>query len=307
MVPGTISVITPSFNQGHFIGRTIESVLEQDLNGWALEYIVVDGGSTDETLEVVRRYDGRLRWISEPDRGQADAFNKGVRATSGEVIGWVNSDDVYLPGGLRTVCDFMDAHPEVDVVFGEANYLNDVDQVIGRYPTEPFNLARLHETCYLCQPAVFFRRRLVDRFGLLDERLHYTLDYEYWLRLAHGAATFAHVPDLLAGSRLHPGIKTFAGRLKQHQEMNWMMRERLGSVPDQWLYNYAHARLEHTSLDRAKHLRFALALTAWTLWATLRWNHSLPGSVRRTMVIWLKDGIKLLAWSLRSQARAALR
>ncbi len=306
-MPATFSIITPSLDQGTFIERTIRSVLEQAPQGSGVEYIVVDGGSRDGTLSVLQRYSDQLRWISEPDHGQAHAFNKGVRATSAELIGWVNSDDVYLPGALRAVCSFFKAHPEVDVLYGEADYVDEHDRVIGRYPTEAFDLARLHETCYLCQPAVFFRRRLVDRFGLLDERLHYTLDYEYWLRLARGGAVFAHIPDVLAASRLHAGIKTYAGRLKQHQEMNWMMRQRLGSVPDQWLYNYAHARLEQTNLDRTKHLRFGLALTVLTLWASLRWNHTVPSSVRGTMVIWLKDGIKLLAWSLKDRARAVLR
>jgi glycosyltransferase involved in cell wall biosynthesis len=305
-VPRVFSIITPSFNQGRFLQRAIDSVLSQDVPGWTIEYIVVDGGSRDQTCEVLGRYADRLRWISEPDRGQADAVNKGLRATRGELIGWLNSDDVYAPGALRTVGEFLDQHPEVDLVYGEAEYLDADDRVLGRYPTERFDAARLQHTCYLCQPAVFFRRRLVDRLGLLDERLHYTLDYEYWLRAAHAGARFAHVPDVLAGSRLHPGIKTYAGRLKLHQEMNWMMAERLGRVPDQWLYNYAHARLEPTRIDRTKHLRFALGLTAWTLWAALRWNHAIPSSVRRTTTIWLKDGLKLFAASLRAQASAAL-
>jgi glycosyltransferase involved in cell wall biosynthesis len=302
-----VSIITPSFNQGAFVGRAIESVLCQDPGTRTLEYVVVDGGSTDSTLDVFQSYADRLRWISEPDRGQADAINKGLLATSGDVIGWLNSDDVYLPGALRTACNFLDAHPSVDLVYGEADYIDERDRVIGRYPTEPFDVARLTETCYLCQPAVFFRRRLIERFGLLDARLHYTLDYEYWLRVAHGGATFAHVPEVLAASRLHPNTKTHAGRLKTHQEMNWMMAEHLGRVPDRWLYNYAHARLEPTTIDRTKHLRFAVGLTAWTIWASLRWNRGVPASVRHTIVIWLKDGIKLLAWSLRSRARAALR
>jgi glycosyltransferase involved in cell wall biosynthesis len=306
-MPGIVSVITPSFNQGRFLQRAIDSVLRQELQGWQLEYFVVDGASRDNTLAVLQPYRDRLGWISEPDRGQADAVNKGLRATSGDVIGWLNSDDVYYPDAVQTACSLFEQRPEIDVVYGEADYIDDDDRVIGRYPTESFDLQRLLETCYLCQPTVFFRRRLVDRFGLLDDRLHYTLDYEYWLRVAHGGAQFARLNTVLAGSRLYPGIKTYAGRLKLHQEMNWIMAERFGRVPDQWLYNYAHARLEPTGIDSGKHLRFALGLAAWTLWASIRWNHSVPSSVRRTTTIWLKDGIKLLAWSLRAQARAALR
>ena len=305
-MPG-VSIITPSFNQGRFIERAIRSVLDQDTRGRDLEHVVVDGGSRDETLEVLRRYAGRLRWISEPDRGQAEAVNKGLRRTSGEIVGWLNSDDIYYPGAVRTVCDYLDSHPLVDVVYGRANHIDERDVVLGPYPTEPFEPRRLEQTCYLCQPAVFFRRRVVEHFGVLDERLHYTLDYEYWLRLARGGAVFAYLPHVLAGSRLYPGIKTYAGRLKLHLEMNSMMRERLGRVPDQWLYNYAHARLESTSVDSTQHLRFALALTALTVWASLRWNHAISPAVRATTLIWLKDGVKRLGWSMKARARARLR
>ena len=305
-MPG-VSVITPSFNQGRFLERTIQSVLDQDTGGRGLEYVVVDGGSQDETLDVLRCFAGRLRWVSERDRGQADAVNKGLRWTSGDVIGWLNSDDIYYPGAVRSVCDYLDSHPLVDVVYGGANHIDERDVVLGPYPTEPFEPRRLEQTCYLCQPAVFFRRRVVERFGMLDERLQYVLDYEYWLRLAQGGATFAYLPRVLAGSRLYPGIKTYAGRLKLHIEANSMMRKRLGRVPDQWLYNFAHARLEPTTIDSTQHLRFALALTAWTVWASLRWNHTIPAAVRATTLVWLKDGLKRLGWSVKAQARARLR
>jgi len=303
----TVSIITPSYNQGRFIERTIQTVLEQDTRGRSLEYVIVDGGSTDTTADIVRRYVDRLRWVSEPDGGQADAVNKGLRSSSGEVIGWLNSDDVYYPGAISAACELFEAHPALDVVYGDAEHIDKNGVVLGRYPTEPFALRRLEEICYLCQPAVFFRRRVVERFGMLDERLHLALDYEYWLRLALGGATFCYLPRVLAGWRLYPGIKSYARRLEMHVEVNHMMLERLGRVPDQWIYNYAHARLELTGINASKHLRFAAGLAAMTLWASLRWNHSLPPTVRATTLIWLKDGVKLLYWSLRARARARLR
>jgi glycosyltransferase involved in cell wall biosynthesis len=305
-VAASISIITPSLNQGRFIERTIQSVLRQDALASG-EYVVIDGGSRDVTLDVLRRYEQQLRWVSEPDRGQAHAVNKGFQSTTGEVIGWLNSDDVYLPDALQLALEYLARNPEVDVVYGLAVHIDEQDRVLGRYPTEPFDRQRLIETCFLCQPAVFFRRRVLDRFGALDERLHFVLDYEYWLRLAFGGANFGYLEEVLAGWRLYPGIKSHAGRLRMHVEANGMFRERLGRVPDRWIYNYAHARLEGTSISPSRQLRFALALTLITMWASLRWNRRVPNSVRQTTSIWLKDGLKATQRSLIAQARAQVK
>ena len=305
-MPG-VSIITPSFNQGRFIERTIEAVLSQDPGNRSVDYLIVDGGSQDDTLDVVQRYAGRLRWISEPDRGQADAVNKGLRSTSGDVIGWLNSDDIYFPGAIKAACDFLDAEPAVDVVYGDAQHIDAEGMVLGPYPTEPWDSRRLEAVCFLCQPAVFFRRRVVERFGGLDTRLQIALDYEYWLRLALGGATFSYLPRVLAGWRLYPGIKSYVRRLEMHVEVNDMMVERLGRVPDQWIYNYAHARLELSRIKPTNYLRFAVALAGYALWASLRWNHSVPPTVRAETLIWLKDGLKLLNWSLRARLKARLR
>ena len=126
-----ISVVTPSLNQGHFIERTIRSVLDQG----EVEYVVVDGGSRDNTLDVLRAYADRLRWVSEADRGQGHAVNKGVRMTSGDVIGWLNSDDLYYAGALDPVREFFDAHPDVDVVYGDADHIDVEDRVVEPYGT----------------------------------------------------------------------------------------------------------------------------------------------------------------------------
>jgi glycosyltransferase involved in cell wall biosynthesis len=284
-VAGRVSVITPSFNQGRFVERTIQSVLAQGVVN--LDYVVFDGGSTDDTVAILRRYEPAVRWVSEPDRGQAHAVNKGLQATSGEIIGWLNSDDVYYPGAIAAACGVFESAPDVDVVYGDAHHIDESDQIIEPYPTAPWNTEQLKNVCYLCQPAVFFRRRVVARLGGLDERLHYCLDYEYWLRLAQGQAKFFHLPRVLAGSRLYAETKTLGARVEVHREINQMQRACLGQVADQWLFNYAHAVADNRGYQRSDRFRFALAVAALSCYASLRWNRRLSGTVCREATRWV--------------------
>lgn len=280
----TVSVITPSFNQGAYLERAIESVLGQAVPG--LEHLVFDGGSTDETRGVLERHGDRVRWVSEPDRGQAHAVNKGFRAARCEVIGWLNADDLYEPGAIRAACALLEERPELDVVYGQARYVDATDAPVEPYRTEPWDLRRLQEYCFICQPATFFRRRVVERYGLLDERLTYCLDYEYWLRLALGGARFAYLERLLAGSRLHPEAKSVRSRLMTYVEANDMLRAKLGRVPDPCIFNYAHVVVEELRIPRARPLPFAAAIVAVTCFASLRWNRTIPPSLVRTVACW---------------------
>jgi glycosyltransferase involved in cell wall biosynthesis len=291
-MPLTISVVTPSYNQGQFIERTICSVLSQGVAG--LDYMVCDGGSTDETVHILKRYETQLRWISEPDRGQAAAVNKGFRATAGDVLGWLNSDDVYYPGAIQAVCAYFETHPEVDVVYGDAHHIDEQDRVIESYPTESWNIERLKEVCYLSQPAVFLRRRVVERLGMLDEHLRYCMDYGYWLRLAAGGARFAHLPRLLAGSRLHAATKTLGSRLQVHREINDMMRLQLGRVPTRWLFNYAHAVMDDWKVSRHHRLRFSCGVSLLSWYAALRWNRRLSKELIQTTARWILSGFRAL-------------
>jgi glycosyltransferase involved in cell wall biosynthesis len=283
------SVVTPSYNQGRFIERTIRSVLSQASE---LEYVVVDGGSTDCTLEVLRRYAGRLHWTSEPDNGQTDAINKGILRTTGDIIGWLNSDDVYFPGALATVARFFETNPVVDVVYGDGDWIDVEDKVIGRYYTEPWSLERLKQRSFLCQPAVFFRRRVVDRFGLLDTTLHYTMDYEYWLRLASGGAQFAYLPVTLAGARLHPKTKTSSGALELYAELHPMLRRYMRRTPDGWLLSHTHALLDDawSSSQFATPWQFAVAVALLSVQVSLHVNGSVSPHLVRTTVRTLAAG-----------------
>ena len=290
-MPLSVSVVTPSYNQGRFIEQTIHSVLAQRVPG-TLEYFVMDGGSRDETVEILKRYTGRLEWVSEKDGGQADAVNKGLTRAKGEIIGWLNSDDIYYPCAIAAACDFFDSHPEVDLVYGNANHIDEQDGIIEPYPTEDWNFERLLQQCYLCQPAVFFRRRVVDRFGPLDARLRYCMDYEYWLRLAAGGARFARMEQVLAGSRLYAGTKTLGARVQVHREMNDMLRMRVRQVPDRWLFNYAHAVLDAKGVPRSDRVRFPLRVSWLTLLAALRWNRRISRPMAGTLTAWTGGALR---------------
>lgn len=292
-----VSVITPSLNQGRFIQTTIRSVLSQEVTERGVEYVVVDGCSTDNTIDVLRRYRDRLSWVSESDGGQADAVNKGLRMTSGEVIGWLNSDDVFYPGALAAVARFMEEHPDVDVVYGQADHVDAHDAVMAPYDVGAWDYERLLQECYLCQPATFFRRRVVERFGGLDARLQYCMDYEYWIRLAQGGARFALLDQKLAGSRMYPENKTLGDRVRVHSEINDMFRMRLGRVPDRWILNFAHAFAEpRVSRSRSRPVTYALVMSCVSVYASLRWNHHLSREVWRRSLGWLSWAARPAAW-----------
>lgn len=273
-----ISVVTPSYNQGRFIERTLQSVSTQ--TGVEVDHFVADGGSTDETVAILQRHTGTVRWVSESDRGQAHAVNKGISATDGEIIGWLNSDDVYYPGALASVREFFQRNPHVDVMYGQADHIDVDDRAFEPYPTEPWDLERLHDKCFMCQPAVFVRRRALQAYGLLDESLQYCMDYELWLRLGAAGAVFAHVPAKLAGSRLYPETKTLGSSVAVHREINRMLRRTIGAVPDNWLVSYAYV-ITRAHLDERVHpVWFSREVSARSLMAALRWN----GAIRRSLM-----------------------
>ncbi|MEW5859435.1 MAG: glycosyltransferase [Cyanobacteriota bacterium] len=273
------SVITPSFCQGRFIERTIESVLAQGLPPEEYEYVVCDGGSDDETVEILKKYDSQLRWISEPDNGQADAVNKGIAMTTGEIIAWINSDDVYYPGAFEAVNAVFEAYPEIQVVYGDADFIDEQDQAFKAYHTEPWNYDRLIENCYLCQPAVFFRRNLVEELGKLDDSLNYCMDYELWLRYGRHYP-FYYLRKKLACSRLYSTNKTISQTVTFLGEVNDMLLEKIGQVPDTWLFMYISVRIEkNLNLDKYPSIyetRDLKAFTSSVFWAFWRWRKSLP-------------------------------
>jgi glycosyltransferase involved in cell wall biosynthesis len=287
-----VTVITPSFNQGRFIGRTLQSVAIQ--TGAAIEHMVIDGASTDDTLSVLKHFNPAVRWISERDKGQAEAINKGIRATEGEIIGWLNSDDIYYSGAISRVADFFAANPDIDVVYGMADHIDVADCALEPYPTEPWNFERLKERCFICQPALFFRRRLVERHGVLDDTLSYCMDYEYWLRLGKAGVRFAYLDRSLAGSRMYAENKTLRARVKVHSEINDMLKKTLGRVPDRWLFNYAHVVVEDRLGKHDGSRRVVLEVAARSIAAALRWNRSVSVEMRKTIAGWVFSSARRL-------------
>ncbi len=225
-----LTVITPSYNQVNFIERTIRSVLDQEVDA-EVELIVMDGGSADGTLDVLKRYDGRIRWYSEPDKGQSDALNRGLSLANGEIIGWLNSDDLYLPGTLRKVKEYFHDNPVRKWVYGRCRIIDENDREIRRLVTFYKNLISgrfsyrwLMMENYISQPAVFFRKEVLEELGHTNPDLHYTMDYEMWLRI--GAIYPAGViRDYLACFRRHSAAKSEMDFRKQFREGYLVMKK----------------------------------------------------------------------------------
>ena len=223
------SIITPSYNQGQFIEQTIDSVLSQGIA--TLEYIIIDGGSTDETLSILEKYQNQIDFISEKDGGQADALNKGFKKAAGDIIGWLNSDDIYYPETLSYVLDFFESHSSIDILYGGAYHIDAKNKIINQYPTEAWNLKKLMQRCYISQPAVFFRRAVFDRAGFLDRQLQYCMDYEFWLRCATVGLQFYYDPTILAATRLHADAKTVVQSVSAHREQMRVIKRYRSTVP----------------------------------------------------------------------------
>ena len=208
-----VSIITPSYNQAPFIEETILSVLEQDYTN--LEYLVVDGGSTDGSAEVIHHYasdplykERLVWWVSEKDQGQTDAINKGFARARGEILAWINSDDTYLPHAVSEAVAQLQAHPEAVMVYGDANLVDEKGAILGRFPARQTDYRRLRRgIVHIPQQASFFRAGAWKQVGPLDPTFYFAMDYDLWVRLAR-LAPLVYIPRLWANFRLHDSGKS---------------------------------------------------------------------------------------------------
>ena len=202
-----VSIVTPSFNQAQFLEQTILSVLEQDYPH--IEYLIVDGGSTDGSRELIQRYAPHLTWwVSEPDQGQTDAINKGFSHARGEILAWLNSDDTYQPGAISQAVEYLQSHPEVGMVYGDANLIDASGNIIGKFPARQTDYRRLRRGyVHIPQQASFFQASLWKQVGPLDPSFYFAMDYDLWVRLAR-ISEIHYCPNLWADFRLHGSGKS---------------------------------------------------------------------------------------------------
>ncbi len=265
-----ISIVTPSYNQGEFIERTLKSVIEQP-GDFYIDYIVMDGKSTDQTVSILEscmqelhsgniasEYKGRVfkkdntgkykvnclgvsfQYFSEKDKGQTNAINKGWELALGSIIAWLNSDDVYTEGALNEV--YREYLKEgMQVLYGVGLHIDKNDKLLEVYPVETYSFERLLDYCFICQPTVFLRRNVWESIGALNESLAYCMDYEYWLRIGK-IYDFYFLNKTIACTRIHENTKT-SQNLNVHSEIVQMQKRLVGRVSQHWIFYYAYYSL----------------------------------------------------------------
>jgi glycosyltransferase involved in cell wall biosynthesis len=271
----TFSVITPSLNSEEFIQDAILSVARQE--GLAAEHIVIDGASTDRTLSIAKRYP-KVKCISEHDRGQSDAINKGFLRATGDLAGWLNADDYYLPGGLEAIARTAQLHPEADVIYGDCVFVDSAGKIVRSKVEHGFDRSILmYFGCYIPSTATFFRRRIIDAGNLLDCDYRVCMDFEYFARLAQAGYKFRYVPRFIAAFRWH-GSNVSLKQLTRRAEERRLVQRRFSGI-----------NLSQPTLNLLAHLHRAKRIVRKTLSGNLarelRLNRMLGRDTR-----WLDEG-----------------
>lgn len=228
-----ISIVTPTFGMAEYLPDAIQSVLSQSCA--PADYLVSDGGSTDGTIEVLSSYDGRLKWRSEKDGGAAAALHRGFCEASGDILGWLNADDVLLPGAFEQVSQSFERYPDAVAVFSGASWVDQQLQLIRPYPVSADAARHLPEQCLICQPACFFRAEAYHACGGIDPKLQSAFDYDLWIRLAR-LGRLVYVPGEWAWSRMHSANKSLGARQQAFREGEIVLMRHFDYVPFAWIY-----------------------------------------------------------------------
>jgi glycosyltransferase involved in cell wall biosynthesis len=264
-----ISIVTPSFNQGIYLEECIRSIFDQEYP--KLEYFIIDGGSSDESIQVIQKYADRLAgWVSERDSGQSEAINKGFKRATGELVAWLNADDFYLPGSLKAAAEAYQQNPQAPFFFGDGLRVNEQGEKKQNFFPESGLLfdreALIYGLNYILQPATFIRREALEKAGYLDMNLHYGMDTDLWIRLSALGAP-APVRALLAASREHESTKTATGSFKRLEELRLLAEKHSGMPVTPGYLCYFLDTLEHYTREHEAAYppgyRAAL-LTFWT-------------------------------------------
>jgi glycosyltransferase involved in cell wall biosynthesis len=267
-----VTIAMPCLDEERFIEACVRSVLAQDYP--RIEYLVMDGGSTDGTRQILERYRPRLEFVSERDHGQSDAVNRGFARTSGSIFAFLNADDTYLPGAIAAAVQALDEHADADLVYGEAWYVDEHDARIAPYPVEAFARERLNRRCVICQPAAFFRREAFAAAGMLNPELRFAHDYDLWIRMLQRSEAIK-IDRYLATLRIHAGAKTVRDTAPAMLEAIEVLRRHFGYVPWNWIYGYGHHRLTGDPVAVSKP-RPALMSACYAAALGARWNWRHP-------------------------------
>jgi glycosyltransferase involved in cell wall biosynthesis len=303
----TLTIVTPSYNQGTFIGQTIESVLSQS-GDFEIEYLVMDGGSTDESPRIIGDFAARIaagtwpincagismHWVSRPDHGQTDAINQGLRRATGDIIGWINSDDTYVPGAFARIATAFARHSTADFIYGDGEVIDQRGDVQWPWLSRPYDVRVLMSyhflwndfTNYVMQQSTFWRRSVMDRIGFLDESFHYGMDIEYWVRAGVAGLTLQHIPETIARFRLIEGTKSLSSLTAFWPDYLEIFRRYRGA-------RHLAGFLAFYYYNLARQLAFDPAETVAAKTAVLRRWSTLPKNEQEELVVQANRGFRL--------------
>ena len=269
------TIITPSYNQAEFINSAIKSVFNQKNNSFEIEHLIFDNQSSDGTISVLQKNSTKVSWVSAEDQGQADAVNKGLLLASGDIIGWLNSDDMYYPYAFFEVFKYFKENPNINIAYGKADVIDSNGSIVREYKTTEWNFNDLKKECYICQPALFFRSSIIDKYGLLDKSLKFCMDYEFWLRIgAH--EEFGYISDVkIAGSRMHNKCKSFLFQEEIHKEVICMHLRKFGKVEVNWLISYAHTLSSKYFLVNKNSILYKIIFLLMACLISIKWKKNL--------------------------------